>query len=1103
MQIKMLGRPRGTHTKQASYTIGLFWRTYTRNKLEEEDLYQVLSSHKSQNLGDELEKHIKEDINKHTTSSIYRILWSCYGKEYLFIGLVQLIMRMIVVTTIPMAISKIVLYFKQGQEEVTERDVYYYAASLIGINFINIIYLHNYLLTITGLGIRVRTAFCSLMYRKCLRLTPSALSDLTTGKIVTLMTKDVGAFETIILYGNDIWIGFAQAALLIPEKTIDVLRDMEDENCPTWSKDMFNPPLKINTNISDKIFGQVADLSSMDVRSSSSLSPPVSAALSEQTLRHALSVVIPLGITESAELHAAVKRIENLLEAEDIFEATKEISDGTSKIILKEVTVAIDEIDIIKNITTENLGYFLQLFNKISFLEKKLDYSRYQEVLRVCGLSFDVEFFKGGNNLIIGDKGINLSKGQKARINLARAVYKDSDIYLLDDCLTALDANVKEYVFRELMEKGKGKQFSKSTEIYQNDMKLNITENVNKSLEENISLSDTFDDENTRLLGKSENSTKENIYREVKKSGKVKGEVYNKYILYGGGYFFSSLIIIFVLMTQFSKSYTEKMVSNWVDLEQNVSQLKVNNFTISSEYEVRSVYSSILTLFSVLVLATTVLSMATALIFFNFTRRASQRLNMAMTEKIVNAVMTFFDNNLLGNILNRFSKDLATVDEQIPFVLYEFIEFLFGFCGIIFLIATVNLRCMVPVLVVLVILFFIRRFYMPTGRNLQRLDTATRSPIIGYLNATLEGLTTIRAFNAQSILTEEFDRHQDLYTSTNFTLKCCVRAFGFALDTSCTIFIAAVVGYFLKFDSGTSVGNVGLAITQSFMLSGLVQYGIRQWADLETKMTSVERILEYTNNEQEKKDAGLRPTMWPSDGKITYENVSLLYHGGTEVLKNMNFAIESKQKIGIVGRTGSGKTSIVSTLFRLYNFEGRITIDDVDIEDVSLEHLRKSIAIIPQDPILFTGTIRANIDPMNLHEDEEVWSAINKVNLRHLITSLDLQIKDSSSNFSEGQKQLFCLARAIVSKNKIIVMDEATANMDEETSILIHETMKQHFSSCTVITIAHRLHTVLNCDKVMVVESGQVVEYDDPNILLKNTSGVFFNMVKSSGLVQR
>lgn len=303
-------------------------------------------------------------------------------------------------------------------------------------------------------------------------------------------------------------------------------------------------------------------------------------------------------------------------------------------------------------------------------------------------------------------------------------------------------------------------------------------------------------------------------------------------------------------------------------------------------------------------------------------------------------------------------------------------------------------------------------------------------------------------------------------------------------------------------------GNVGLAITQSIGLTGMFQWGLRQSTEVENQMTSVERVLEYTNVASERQlesppDKKPPPT-WPQNGKIVFKNLYLSYDPyESPVLKELNFTVAPKQKIGIVGRTGAGKSSLIAALFQLAYTEGAIIIDDVDITDLGLHDLRSKISIIPQEPFLFSGTLRRNLDPFDEYTDDILWKALNDVELKEAVNDLkaglESKVSEGGSNFSVGQRQLVCLARAIIRNNKVLVLDEATANVDPQTDALIQTTIRKKFAECTVLTIAHRLHTVMDSDKVLVMDAGRMVEFDAPYVLLQNEQGVLFGMVQKTG----
>lgn len=281
----------------------------------------------------------------------------------------------------------------------------------------------------------------------------------------------------------------------------------------------------------------------------------------------------------------------------------------------------------------------------------------------------------------------------------------------------------------------------------------------------------------------------------------------------------------------------------------------------------------------------------------------------------------------------------------------------------------------------------------------------------------------------------------------------------------------------------------------------MLQWGMRLSADLDTFMTSVERVVEYSKAEMEDDD-GNKVKKWPSEGRIEYRDVNLKYSTNPDyILTNINFVIQPKEKVGIIGRTGAGKSSIISTLFRLYEVSGQIIIDNQDIKSLKLSFLRSQLSIIPQSPVLFTGTIRTNLDPNNEYSDESLWKALETVHIKDLIDDLDCKIEEGGCNYSIGQRQLFCLARAVLKKNKVLILDEATANVDPTTDALIQRTIREKFTNCTVLTIAHRLDTVMDSDKILVLDKGVLIEFDSPKNLLNNTNSRFYSMAKQAGLV--
>ncbi|XP_056630497.1 ATP-binding cassette sub-family C member 4-like [Diorhabda sublineata] len=1230
--------------------VGPLFKKANKKDLVDDDLYEVLTSCRSKTCGDKLETEWNKEKKLHKNPSVIKLISKCYGLKYLLLGFLDFSFNTFDSIARPYLISHLVAYFTPGQNSMTINDACFYGFGLIILSLSFATYYHNYIIWVQSFGMEIKTAFSSLLYRKSLKLSPTALVDTTLGNIVTLITRDVQSFVSVIFTINDTWIAVTQISVIcyllykkigvisfvgigillgvVPiqificslitkfryksckqtderlQLTQEILSTMRIVKMYGWENyfaDKINEArrkeiVKLNLGFYSKkllilsgiIFSNLGFFMLIMACIWSGMSTDASVIFyilsNYRGLRTWMVFVVPYGMGVGSEFVSSYKRISKTLQSEEL--EPHETSYAEKPLIqITKANVKIKENRILKDINLKltsgltiitgpvgsgkssllkvilkdyplesgtlisqgNVSYASQdpwLFpssikQNILFGEP-YNAQRYQEVVRSCALLFDFNLLENGDETILTDRGSNLSKGQQARINLARAVYRNSDIYLLDDSLTALDASVQDYIFQEcitkflknkicvlvsqtpshineadtvvIMTKGTIKDIGTPNEDIINEVNELIKEDDN--LERVVSkeeLNDTKEiTEETSLLETEQTNMKPKIYKELKKEGSVDWAVYGKYLQYGG-WILVILNIVLKCGTQFSASYSERLLTKWVDQKQKILNLD-NNKTFFINSNQTAYYSDTLAkenliaqntfyLYALCLTVTSLLDLLTVYILLQFCKRASINIHKTLVKKISNAVMTFFDTHFIGNILNRFSQDMLNIDDNLSTVVDLCCRVMFNVGGILLLVIWVNPPFIIPIAIVFTILYLVRRYYLSAGRSLKRLEASCRSPMIGHLNATLEGLTTIRAFKVQETLINEYDRHQDLYTSANFTSWCCVRAFSFFIDTISTLLLLSVVVQVLFIRTSNTAGDIGLMITQISQLLGSLTFGIRQWTELENNMTSLERILEYIEiKTEDKKGAEIKD--WPSRGSISYQNVSLSYEDNDSyVLKNLNFDIMPGEKIGIVGRTGAGKSSIISTIFRLYEVKGKILIDGVDIKTLSLDFLRKNIVVIPQDPILFSGTIRSNLDPLNVYQDSELWDTLDRVGLKKLIDSLQQEINSSILSFSSGQKQLFCLARAILRKNRIIVMDEASANMDQETDHILHQIIKDNFSDCTLITIAHRLHSVLECDKVMVLDRGEIKEFNDPLTLLEDNQGMFYKMVKQAGLL--
>uniref|UniRef100_A0AAR2LA44 ATP-binding cassette, sub-family C (CFTR/MRP), member 2 n=1 Tax=Pygocentrus nattereri TaxID=42514 RepID=A0AAR2LA44_PYGNA len=775
-----------------------------------------------------------------------------------------------------------------------------------------------------------------------------------------------------------------------------------------------------------------------------------------------------------------------------------------------------------------------------------LDELRFQRVLEACALEQDLELLPAGIQAEIGEKGINLSGGQKQRVSLARAAYSSADVYLLDDPLSAVDSHVGKHLFERLigpqgllkdktrilvthgisflpyvdeivvlvdgvvsevgsyssLRASKG-AFSEFLDTY---AKQESSEAQEKS-ERTCGASPVFplyssmrEKENFSPRAKEELGSKKGqrlIETETVQTGGVKFSVYLQY-LRSMGWCYGTMFITVYFIQNLAFIGQNLWLSDWTN--------DAVRYPNESTYPAR-IRDVRVGAYGGLGMAQGFLVFVGTLLLADGAICASRTLHTRLLSNILRAPMLFFDTTPSGRVVNRFAKDMFTVDELIPAALRSVI------LKMLELLATLVIICLaVPlftavVIPLIAIYYFVERFYLTTSRQLRRLDSVSRSPIYSHFGETVSGLPVIRAYGYQERFLE-----QNTVTIDN-NLKCVCQlivsnrwmAIRLEFLGNLVVFFSALFAVISR-DSLDS-GLVGLSVSYALNVTLILNTLVRMTSQLETHVVSVERVKEYAEipNEAAWIAEKRPPDGWPSEGRVRFEDYKVRYRPELElVLHGITCDIRSNEKIGIVGRTGAGKSSLTNCLFRIMEAaEGRILIDGVDIARLGLHDLRSRLTIIPQDPVLFSGTLRMNLDPFEKYSDEDIWKVLELAHLKDFVgglaAGLQHEVAEGGENLSVGQRQLLCLARALLRKSRILILDEATAAVDLETDNLIQTTIRREFAHCTVLTIAHRINTILDSSRVMVLDAGKIVEFDSPATLLQK-QGQFFALARDSGI---
>ncbi|KAI9348568.1 P-loop containing nucleoside triphosphate hydrolase protein [Obelidium mucronatum] len=770
---------------------------------------------------------------------------------------------------------------------------------------------------------------------------------------------------------------------------------------------------------------------------------------------------------------------------------------------------------------------------------RQFDEKRYNKVVEAACLLPDFRILPNGDLSEIGERGINLSGGQKQRISLARLMYTDHDIALLDDPLSAVDSHVGRKIFEqgicgilaaktrllvthqlhhvpasdwvvflkngEIAEQGKytdliaaNGEFAQLMAAYGGETGEE-EEEVDTSLEKGES-SATIDEkkekkstEETSAAGKDVPEPAKHVTQmqvEIRQNGKISSSVFMSYFKSSGSNVFLLVTLTSLVFTQAARLANDIWLVEWTQFA----------------YPGLSKEGYMLTYAGLTVLQA--LSLLTySLLFAVGGIQASKSLHDAVFSRIMKCSVGFFDQTPIGRIVNRLSRDVDYVDnsiyDAIRLLFYSILQVISAFSLVSYITGGVFIAALIPMIAIYV---GIQIIYRATSRELKRIESISRSPLYAHISECMSGLSTIRAYNDESRFIHKTHVLVDANSSPMYMLFTGQRWIQFRLDCIGNVLVLSAAMYAAASRATINPSQIGLALSYLLQCTALLNMTVFQIVEVEIQLNAVERLVEYLELPIEDQGGEEPPKEWPVRGDIEFKDVKMRYQPNLPlVLEGVNVAIRGGEKIGVVGRTGSGKSSLMQALFRIVDLAGgQILIDGVDTSKLRLHNLRTALAIIPQDPVLFSGSLRSNLDPSNRFSDNEIWGVLERCGMKDAISEmegkLECKLVENAENVSVGQRQLLCLARACLQRPRIIVLDECTASVDMATDALIQKTIQEEFKDATTLTIAHRLNTIIGSTKILVLGEGQVLEYDTPRrLLIENRDSHFSKMVDETG----
>ena len=760
---------------------------------------------------------------------------------------------------------------------------------------------------------------------------------------------------------------------------------------------------------------------------------------------------------------------------------------------------------------------------------KPYDRKWYDAVIDACALRPDLDMLPNGDLTEIGERGITVSGGQKQRLNIARAIYFNSDIVLMDDPLSAVDAHVGRHIFDDAicgllrdkcrilathqlhvlsrcdriiwMQEGHIETVDTFANLMNNDeafQKLMASTAQEDKVKKEELVKEGDEDKKLELKKRKANKRGAALMQQEERAVKsVSWSVYIAYVRASGSILFAPLVFLILVLSQGANIATSLWLSWWTS---NQFGFTVGQY-IGAYAALGFVQAFMMFAFSV---SLTTLG----------TRASRVMLHNAMT-RVLRAPMSFFDTTPLGRITNRFAKDVDIMDNNLTDAMRMYF-FTLAMITSVFILIIVYFHYFAIALGPLFLMFlFSASYYRSSAREIKRHESVLRSEVFARFSEAVSGTASIRAYGLQNHFVNGIFKAVDQMNSAYYLTFSNQRWLSVRLDAigNLLVFTTGILVVTSRFNVSPSIG--GLVLSYILSIVQMIQFTVRQLAEVENAMVSTERLYYYGTQLDEEPPLHLKdiPDSWPQKGEIVFDEVQMRYREGLPlVLQGLNMTVAGGERIGIVGRTGAGKSSIMSTLFRLVELSGgTISIDGVNIAQVGLKDLRTRLAIIPQDPTLFRGTIRSNLDPFNEHTDLELWSALRQSDLvdanahlddktTHGRIHLDGVVEEEGLNFSLGQRQLMALARALVRGSQIIVCDEATSSVDMETDQKIQRTIQSGFKGKTLLCIAHRLRTIIRYDRICVMEQGRIAELDTPVRLWEEEGSIFRGMCDRSGI---